>query len=107
MVFSSSWRASVRSRRTPEFRKASSRKRCSSLSQSNSVILKVSGLGRKVTFVPFFSPAGPTIFSGASASPVAEAHPMLLAVAPDGELEPFGKGVHDRNADAVETAETL
>ena len=51
-------------------------------------ILNVSDEGRKVTWVPFL-PAGasPTTFSGASGVAVAEAHPMLLAVAPDGQLE--------------------
>src|SRR3546814_5967844 len=33
-----------------------------------------------------------------------ETHPMLFAVAPDRELEPFGQGIDDRNADAVQTA---
>src|SRR3982750_443417 len=35
---------------------------------------------------------------------VTEAHEMLLAIAPDGEVEPFAKGVNDRDADAVEPA---
>ena len=38
---------------------------------------------------------------------VAEAHEMLLAVAPDGEVEPFGKRVDDADADAVEAAGNL
>src|SRR3546814_20715438 len=33
-----------------------------------------------------------------------ETHPMLFAVAPDRELEPFGQGIDDRNADAVQAA---
>jgi hypothetical protein len=32
---------------------------------------------------------------------------MLLAVAPDGQLEPFGQRVDDRDADAVEAARDL
>src|SRR5947209_14665122 len=38
---------------------------------------------------------------------VAKAHEMLLAVAPDGEVEPFRKRVDDADADAVETAGNL
>src|SRR3546814_10691227 len=38
---------------------------------------------------------------------VAEAHPMLLAVAPDGELQPFAERVDDRDADTVEAAGDL
>ena len=38
---------------------------------------------------------------------VAEAHEMLLAVAPDGEVEPFGERVDDADADAVEAAGDL
>ena len=50
-------------------RLSSSRRRRSSTAKSNSVRLKVAVLGVKVTRVPRFSPAGPTTFSGASASP--------------------------------------
>ncbi len=35
---------------------------------------------------------------------VPEAHEMLLAVAPDDEIEPFAERVDDRDADAVEAA---
>ena len=38
---------------------------------------------------------------------VAEAHEMLFAVAPDGEVEPFRQRVDDRDADAVEAARNL
>ncbi len=38
---------------------------------------------------------------------VAEAHPVLLAVAPDGELQHFGERVHHRDADAVQAAGDL
>ena len=54
---------------TPEFRKASSRSRCSSVAKSNSVMVKVCGEGRKVTSVPRLPPASPTTASGATASP--------------------------------------
>ncbi len=33
-----------------------------------------------------------------------EAHAVLFPVAPDNEFQPFGKRVHDRDADAVQTA---
>ena len=36
-----------------------------------------------------------------------EAHVMLLAVAPDGEIEPFAERVHHRDADAVQAAGDL
>ena len=35
---------------------------------------------------------------------VEEAHEMLLAVAPDGEIELGGERVHDRHADAMQAA---
>ena len=38
---------------------------------------------------------------------VAEAHVMLFAIAPDGQIEPFAKRVDDRHADAVEAARHL
>ena len=38
---------------------------------------------------------------------VAEAHEMLLAVAPDGEIEPFRKRVDDADSDAVQPARDL
>src|SRR5690606_35952054 len=36
-----------------------------------------------------------------------EAHAMLLAAAPDRQLEPFGQSVHHRDADAMKTAGDL
>ncbi|EAQ28787.1 hypothetical protein NAP1_14348 [Erythrobacter sp. NAP1] len=36
-----------------------------------------------------------------------KAHPMLLAITPDDELEPFGQRVHDRHAHAVKAARHL
>ncbi len=38
---------------------------------------------------------------------VAEAHEMLLAVTPDGQVEPFAERVDDADSDAVETARDL
>src|SRR5690606_41954417 len=38
---------------------------------------------------------------------VLEAHPVLLAVAPDRQLEPFGERVDHRDADAMEAARDL
>ncbi len=38
---------------------------------------------------------------------VAEAHEMLVAVAPDAQLQPFGQRVHHRHADAVQAARHL
>ena len=54
---------------TPEFRNASSRRRCSSVAKSNSIMVKVSVEGRKLTSVPRLPPASPTTFSGATATP--------------------------------------
>ena len=44
---------------TPLFRKASSRSRCSRVVKSNSVLLKVSVLGRNVISVPVACPSRP------------------------------------------------
>ena len=46
-TFGSTPRASVSTMRTPEFRKASSRRRCSSVAKSNSVLVKVSLRGQE------------------------------------------------------------
>ncbi len=54
---------------TPELRKASSRRRCSSVAKSNSTIVKVCVDGRNVTAVPRLPPASPVTASGATASP--------------------------------------
>src|SRR5258708_4884926 len=71
-------RPSVSGNVTPEFRKASSRSRCSRVWKSNSVLVKVRVLGRKVISVPVLraplpSPgrcgASPTSASGDSGSP--------------------------------------
>ncbi|MHC2701523.1 hypothetical protein ACVMHZ_004656 [Bradyrhizobium liaoningense] len=54
---------------TPELRKASSRRRCSSVAKSYSMFLNVSVEARNVTSVPRLPGASPTTFSGATASP--------------------------------------
>ena len=93
---------------TPEFRNASSRSRCSSVAKSNSVIVKVSVDGRKVT-----SRAALALRRVADDRQrrrriaVAEAHEVLLAVAPDAQLEPARQRVHHRDADAVQAARHL
>src|SRR5215218_2776692 len=38
---------------------------------------------------------------------VAEAHEMLLAIAPDGQVEPFAERIDDADADAVKAAGDL
>ena len=93
---------------TPEFRNASSRRRCSSVAKSNSVMVKVLGEGRNVTSVPClsfgvaFRPS-----SGADRDAVAKLHEVFLAVAPDRELEPGRKRIDHRHADAVQSAGNL
>ena len=89
---------------TPELRKASSRRRCSSVAKSNSTMVKVFGEGKNVTSVPRLPPLSPTTFSGATATPSRELHEMFFAVAPDGELEPARQRVDHRDADAVQAA---
>ena len=89
---------------TPELRNASSRSRCSSVAKSNSVMVKVCFDGRNVTSVPRWSWAAPTTASGATALAVAELHEMLLAVAPDRQLEPARQRVDHGDADAVQAA---
>ena len=54
---------------TPELRNASSRRRCSSVAKSNSIMVKVFGEGKNVTSVPRLPPVSPTTFSGATATP--------------------------------------
>ncbi len=69
---------------TPEFRKASSRRRCSSVFRSNSMVEKVSAEGKKVTLVPVSgSPLGrfgasPVTFRGDTASPLAKRISWIL-----------------------------
>ena len=52
--------ASVRCSVAPLFRKANSRKRCSSVSNLYSIVVKIEGDARKVTSVPVRSPQGAT-----------------------------------------------
>ena len=59
-VVGSTPRASVSTSRTPEFRNASSRRRCSRVENVKSVIVKVLADGLKVTDVPFLPFDGPT-----------------------------------------------
>jgi hypothetical protein len=70
---------------TPEFRKASSRSRCSSVFRSNSICEKVSSDGMKVTLVPVSGwplarAAGPGHHQGGDRVPAGEAHLVHLAV---------------------------
>ncbi len=69
--FSTAWRMSDSTMLTPELRKASSRRRCSSVAKSNSTMVKVLGDGKKVTSVPRLPFESPTTFSGATATPSA------------------------------------
>jgi hypothetical protein len=64
---------------------------------------KVLPLGTKVMRVPVLAPASPTRLRHA----VGEGHEMLLAVAPDGEIELGGKRVDDGDADAMQAARHL
>ena len=89
---------------TPEFRNASSRSRCSSVAKSNSVMVKVCGDGRNVTSVPRLSLGLADHRQRRLRVAVAESHGVLLAVAPDAQLEPLGQRVDDRDADAVQAA---
>ncbi len=92
---------------TPELRKASSRRRCSSVAKSNSTMVKVFGDGRNVTSVPRLPPASPTTRERRDRVAVGELHEVLFAVAPDRELEPGRQRVDDRDADAVQAAGDL
>ena len=89
----------------PEFRNASSRSRRSSSAKSNSVLVKVAGLGLNVTSVPLACVGtGPTTRQRRLGVAVAEPDEMLLAVAPDAHLHPLRQRVHHRRADAVQPA---
>src|ERR1700681_977234 len=67
--FSTAWRMSDSTILTPEFRNASSRRRCSSVAKSYSTLVKVPVEARNVTSVPRLPLASPTTMSGATASP--------------------------------------
>ena len=75
-------------------------------------MVKVAVDGKKVTSVPRFGlpfsiGAGPTTSSGATASPLANRHDMLLAVAPDAQFQPDRQRVDDGDADAMQAARNL
>ena len=89
---------------SPEFRNASSRSRRSSSAKSNSVWVKVAGLGLKVTSVPLGASDGPDDGQRRLGVAVAEADEMLLALAPDAHLHPLGQRVDHGRADAVQAA---
>ena len=93
--------------RTPELRKASSRRRCSSVAKSNSVLVKVSVEGRKVTSVPRRARRIADHLQRRIGLAMGEAHEMLLAIAEDGQLELDRERVDDRDADAVQAARHL
>ena len=101
-------RSSVSTMRTPEFRNASSRSRCSRVAKSNSVLVKISVEGKKVTSVPCW-PAGGVAhdLEVILRLAAAEAQEMLLAVAPDVQVEMLGQRVDDRCADPVQAARDL
>ena len=57
--------------------------------------------------LPVRSAPAPVTASGATGIAVGEAHVMLLAAAPDAQVEPVGQRVDDRDADAVQAARDL
>ena len=70
-------------------------------------MVKVFGDGRNVTSVPRLPSASPTDRERRDGVAVAEFHEVLLAVAPDRELEPGRQRVDHRDADAVQAAGDL
>ena len=64
-------------------------------------------LGQNVTSVPRLSPASPIDLERRLGDAVAEADEVLLAVAPDLELEHGRQRVDHRHADAVQAARDL
>ena len=94
--------------RTPELRKASSRRRCSSVSKSNSIIVKVFGDGQEGDLGAALAVGGADHRQRRDRHRRARnSHVVLLAVAPDGELEPVRQRVDHRDADAVQAAGDL
>ena len=91
---------------TPPFRNASSRSRCASVSKLYSVVSKICESGLKVTLVPRFLVV-PVTSSRLDRIAAVVALLVDLAVAPDLELERLRQRVHDRHADAVQTAGDL
>ena len=92
--------------RMPPFRKASSRRRCASVSKLYSVVSKICGSGLNVTFVPRRCVV-PVDLEVGDRSAALVALLVDLAVAPDLEVEPLGQRVDDRHADAVQAARHL
>ncbi len=92
--------------RTPPFRKASSRRRCASVSKLKIVVSKISVSGLKVIFVPRRFVV-PVTSRSRGRVPALVALLVDLPVAPDLEIERLGEGVHHRHADAVEAARHL
>ena len=92
--------------RTPAFRKASSRRRCASVSKLNSTVSKTSASGLKVTFVPRFL-VMPVFDQIGDRLPALVGLRVDLAVAVDLEIEALGQRVDHRDADAVQAAGDL
>ena len=94
--------------RTPEFRKASSRSRCSSVAKSNSVLVKTVGRGQE-------SHLGAALALGRIADQleillgvaVAEAHEVFLAAAPDVQVEMLAERIDHGSAHTVQAARDL
>ena len=91
---------------TPPFRNASSRRRCASVSKLYSVVSKICGSGLNVILVPRFLVV-PVTSSALDRIAAVVALLVDLAVAPDLQVERLRQRVHDRDADAVQTAGDL
>ena len=92
---------------TPELRKASSRRRCSSVAKSNSVLVKVCGRGQEGHFGAAHVRRIGHDLQRRLGFAVAEAHVVFLAVAPDAQVEDLGQRIDDRHADAMQAAGDL
>ena len=92
---------------TPELRKASSRSRCSSVAKSNSIMVKVFGRRQEGHLGAALAVGVADDRQRRHRVAVAELHDVLLAVAPDRQLEPARQRVDDRDADAVQAAGDL
>ncbi len=87
-------------------RKAISRKRCSRTVRSYSIVSKISRSGRKVMLVPRRSVFVALLEPGRRRAALVRLR-VLVAVAPDREVQPLGQRVDDRHADAVQAAGDL
>ncbi len=92
---------------TPELRKASSRSRCSSVAKSNSVMVKVFVRRQERHLGAALVARGADDGERRDRLAVAKFHEVLLAVAPDGQLEPARQRIDHRDADAVQAAGDL